>query len=210
MPVKRGPDGRPVRSETQPSSDAPNPHPTPELDDLPTKPSADGSPSARRDSNLGLWPSDDMETVPAGGRQRELDERLPQGRQPTVLVPGRQSPEDADQQLTDLPTGCLLIVDGPGKGSVLPLGFGHNTIGRGDDMRVRVDFGDDAISRNHTAIRYDDRNNDFIIFPGNNNVYLTENELVLAPASLNPGCLIMLGETTLRFVPFCDDSFSWN
>ncbi len=181
---------------------------------------------------------DDAPTAPAGKRAEPADDGMQptvprrragqaepheQGRprkasdmeEPTVLVPGREPSRGADRpgtsgRLADLPTGWLVVVDGPGKGTALPLGFGHNTIGRGAGMRVRLNFGDGSISREHTAIRYSDKNNSFHIFPGNNNVYLAENEEVLVPTTLHPGCLIGLGETTLRFVPFCDDSFRWD
>ena len=136
-------------------------------------------------------------------------------RAPTIRPPGYLSPEGGGEgapaeRLDDLPTGWLVIVDGPGKGMALELGFGHNTIGRGSAMQVRLDFGDGAISREHTAIRYSHKHNTFHIFPGNNNVYLGENDEVLVPTQLTPGCLIELGQTTLRFVPFCDDFFRWD
>ena len=172
--------------------------------------------------NRRVPPDAEAQPIDPGGRARQaaphkqaVPRKAPEREEPTVLVHGRQPPESADQpgtseRLLDLPTGWLVVVDGPGKGTALRLGYGHNTIGRGAGMRVRLNFGDGTISREHTAIRYSDKNNTFHIFPGSNNVYLAENEEVLVPTPLLPGCLIGLGETTLRFVPFCDDSFRWD
>ena len=106
-------------------------------------------------------------------------------------------------------TGWLVVVDGPGKGSAAQLGFGHNTIGRGPAMRVRLDFGDRKISRDtHATLTYDPKGNAFYLQQGKNLAYI-EDEPVLNPVRLEAGALIGLGDTTLRFVPFCDDAFTW-
>ena len=106
-------------------------------------------------------------------------------------------------------TGWLVVVDGPGKGSAAQLGFGHNTIGRGPAMRVRLDFGDRKISRDtHATLTYDPKGNAFYLQQGKNLAYI-EGEPVLTPVRLEAGALIGLGDTTLRFVPFCDDAFTW-
>lgn len=107
-------------------------------------------------------------------------------------------------------TGWLVVVQGPGKGQALQLGFGHNTIGRGPGMRVHLDFGDRKISRDtHAMLTYDPKGNAFYIQPGKNLTYVG-GDPVLAPAPLEAGSLIALGDTTLRFVPFCDDAFVWD
>ena len=106
-------------------------------------------------------------------------------------------------------TGWLVVVDGPGKGSAAQLGFGHNTIGRGPAMRIRLDFGDRKISRDtHATLTYDPKGNAFYLQQGKNLAYI-EGEPVLNPVRLEAGALIGLGDTTLRFVPFCDDAFTW-
>ena len=106
-------------------------------------------------------------------------------------------------------TGWLVVVDGPGKGSAVQLGFGHNTIGRGPAMRVRLDFGDRKISRDtHATLTYDPKGNAFYLQPGKNLTYF-EDQPVLSPVPLGAGALIGLGDTALRFVPFCDETFTW-
>ena len=106
-------------------------------------------------------------------------------------------------------TGWLVVIDGPGKGSATQLGFGHNTIGRGPAMRVRLDFGDRKISRDtHATLTYDPKGNAFYLQQGKNLAYI-EGEPVLNPVRLEAGALIGLGDTMLRFVPFCDEKFAW-
>ena len=119
-----------------------------------------------------------------------------------------------------LPTGWLVVIDGPGTGQALQLGLGPHDIGRGDGMRVQLNFGDDDISRQgHAMLTYDHRNNNFYIQQGRNLVYLvtpgseTTNEQlvpVLAPAVLANATELVIGQTRLRFIKFCDDSFSWH
>ena len=107
-------------------------------------------------------------------------------------------------------TGWLVVVDGPGKGRALQLGFGHNTIGRGPGMRVHLDFGDRKISRDtHAMLTYDPKGNAFYIQQGKNLAYVG-GEPVLSPTPLEAGSLIVVGDTTLRFTPFCDDAFAWD
>jgi pSer/pThr/pTyr-binding forkhead associated (FHA) protein len=43
---------------------------------------------------------------------------------------------------------------------------------------------------------------------GENLTYVNE-KVVLQPRELNRGDRIQIGETTLLFVPLCDDSFRW-
>jgi len=113
---------------------------------------------------------------------------------------------------SDPVVGWVVIVDGPGKGTGLQLGAGQNTVARGGQARVRIDFGDHEISReSHSIITYDPKHNKYYIQPGlgTNLTYLGE-EPVLSPTPLKNGSRIFLGSTTLRFIALCDDSFSWS
>ena len=128
-----------------------------------------------------------------------------------------QPPKSALQQETavDVPSdplvGWVVVVDGPGKGRALQLGAGQNTLGRGEKARVQINFGDDEVSRDtHAILTYDPKHNKFYIQPGVgvNLTYLGD-EPVLTAAPLNHGDKIVLGSTTLRFIAFCDESFTW-
>ncbi len=171
-------------------------------DDLATKPAGlpGGLPPAIRPPR-----SDDPRTVIAGGglrhRQGQLLNETAQG-----STQAKPSPS------TDPVVGWLVIVQGPGLGASLRLGMGQNTIGRGADARVRLDYGDMQISRsNHASVTYDHRGDTFYVQPGNGvNLTYLEDDPVLGATPLPNRARITIGETTLRFVALCDGSFSWN
>ena len=173
-------------------------------------------------------------TVPGGRAHRKSRAEAPtvyggatlRGQQPVGKVGrshrGRGQAGDraeeprAHQQITpgELPTAWLVIVDGPGRGAALQIGMGPHKIGRGTEMRVRLDFGDEEITRDtHAVVTYDARNNSFFLQSANNLVYLRgeEDELepVLTPLRLTARSEIVVGQTRMRFVCLCDESFTW-
>lgn len=107
--------------------------------------------------------------------------------------------------------GWVVIIDGPGKGQSLQLGYGMNGLGRNSDERVPLDFGDEEISRSaHAMITYDGKNRKFYIQHGGgvNLTYVGDNP-VLQVQELKGGEEISIGKTRLCFVPFCGSSFDW-
>ncbi len=113
--------------------------------------------------------------------------------------------------LDDPVVGWLVIVGGPGKGRSLQLGYGQNSIGRAAGQRVRLDFGDDQISREaHAFVSYDPRGRKFYVAngAGSNLLYIGDGP-VLAPTDLAANTELTLGGTTLRFVPLCGNGFDW-
>ena len=123
---------------------------------------------------------------------------------------GRAADSAADP-MTDPVTGWLVVIDGPGKGRVLELGQGENSVGR-ENQRVTLDFGDEQISRsNHAIITYRPKEKAFYIQqgPGTNLVYVN-NGPILSPTPIEPMSRIALGATTLIFVPLCGEYFSWD
>ena len=108
--------------------------------------------------------------------------------------------------------GWLVIIDGPGKGNFVKLGFGMNSIGRASDSRSILDFGDEEISRqNHAMLTYDNKNKKFYIQHGggSNLTYLGENP-VLQPHEIFGREIITIGNTKLTFIPLCGPSFNWD
>ena len=108
-------------------------------------------------------------------------------------------------------SGWLVVVGGPGKGQFRPLGYGVNTLGRGEGSRVRLDFGDEEISREvHATLTYDPRGRRYYLQHGGG-MHLTylDDEPVLTATPLEGVRDIVLGKTTLRFVPFCGPEFDW-
>jgi hypothetical protein len=113
--------------------------------------------------------------------------------------------------MDDPVVGWLAIVEGPGKGCFARLGYGMNSIGRGPEDRVTLDYGDDQMSRNkHAIITYDPKSRSFYVQHGGgvNLTYLGDDP-VLTPTKLNGGELINIGQTILKFVRLCGEDFDW-
>lgn len=113
---------------------------------------------------------------------------------------------------TEFPVGWLAVIKGPGRGATYTLFSGVTVIGRGEDQTVRLDFGDNSISRdNHAAIAFDAEKNSFFIGHGGKaNLVRRNDRPVLSTEELAMGDVIRIGETTLRFVPLCGPEFGWN
>jgi hypothetical protein len=96
--------------------------------------------------------------------------------------------------------GKLTVVEGPGAGKTVKLFSGTNQIGRGDDMRVQINFGDDTISRQqHAVITYDTKKLEARIYDGGKPGGLWVNGArVTADQAVKYGDLIKIGETTLK------------
>ena len=134
-----------------------------------------------------------------------------------ILSPRRQraatseDPVAATDAMADPPVGWLVVVRGPGKGNVLTLGNGMNAIGRGTSSRVRLDFGDDNISRaNHARVAYEPRQRRWLLSHGDGaNLTYLNGEVVMASVEIASGAEIQIGDTTLRFQAFCSQEFDW-
>jgi hypothetical protein len=113
--------------------------------------------------------------------------------------------------MQDPVVGWLAVVAGPGAGDYVRLGYGMNNIGRSDDQRCRLNFGDENISRqNHGSVTYDPRGRKFYLqHGGGQNLTYLNDAPVLQPVELTGGEMITLGGTTLRFVPLCGATFDY-
>jgi pSer/pThr/pTyr-binding forkhead associated (FHA) protein len=91
------------------------------------------------------------------------------------------------------------------------VGYGVSRVGRGPDQRIILDFGDAEISRDRAAeIAYDPKTRRFVLIRGTSTNLIYHNDTaVYQPTDLSDGDLIQIGNTTLRFVPLCGPSFSW-
>lgn len=108
--------------------------------------------------------------------------------------------------------GWLVVVRGNGRGNSVELGKGQNTIGRSPDNHVRLDFGDDKISReSHCVIIFEPKRREFYIrnAEGRNLTYVADT-VVIDAKQLNANEIITIGDTDLRFVPLCGPDFSWD
>jgi len=136
---------------------------------------------------------------------------------PKTRIMGRdkRDNEAASKQsdpMDDPVVGWLVVIDGHGRGHTLAIGYGSNSIGRSTTERLQIDFGDGQISRvNHATLTFDPKGRKYFVqHGGGKNLTYLEGEPVLSPVQLNPRDKILIGETTLMFVPLCDDQFDWS
>lgn len=116
----------------------------------------------------------------------------------------------ADQDFNP-PVGWLVVVDGPGRGETVNVFYGQNTIGRGDDQRIRLNFGDKSISREvHAYLLYDEvARKYFVRDSGKANIVRVNRSPVMAPVEIKSHDFLQVGATTLLFVALCNDKFDW-
>jgi len=128
----------------------------------------------------------------------------------TVFTPVVPGVTQADPSF-DPVVGWVVIIDGPGRGNFRSVRYGQNAIGRGENLRVAIDYGDQRISREaHAFLIYDDVKRMFFIRDnGKSNIVRLNGEMVLSPAELRDRDRITIGQTTLLFVALCDAGFDW-
>lgn len=109
-------------------------------------------------------------------------------------------------------TGFLVVVDGPGRGTFAPVYQGMNSLGRMPTQRIRLDYGDELIApENHCQVIYDGLSRRFFVQQGaEGNATRVAGSAVLAPAQLQAGAELRVGETVLRFLPLCGEAFDWD
>jgi len=127
----------------------------------------------------------------------------------------RQSTPSSEPELdlmSDPPTGWLVAIEGPGKGTVLTVGIGNNGVGRGDEPRVTIPFNDNEISRGQSfSVVYDPKHRRYYLLPGSGKTLVYFNEQpILERLDLNTGMSFQIGQTTFRFIALCDEEFDWN
>ena len=210
MPVYRGPDGKIIEEKTDKRSEDTKP---PNAANRPSPPAAQGGEQPagagrldaptqrmgekREPASVGV--GEEERTRLVGGRRRQEDEER------------RQERAEEDHGMDDPVVGWLVIVEGPGKGRAGQLGYGSNSLGRGETDRVKLDFGDDQISRSgHAVVTYDPRGRKFYVqHGGGTNLTYLGDQPVLAPVELPALSHITIGNTILRFVPLCGAEFDW-
>ncbi|MDT8319920.1 MAG: FHA domain-containing protein [Xanthomonadales bacterium] len=108
--------------------------------------------------------------------------------------------------------GFLIVVSGPGRGRFVTVHPGMNAVGRAPSQPIRLDHGDEGIApENHCQVIYDSESRKFFVQrgPDARPAWLGQRP-VLAPAELQAGDELRLGETVLRFLPLCGDGFDWD
>ena len=129
----------------------------------------------------------------------------------TQVVRGK--PKVARDDFAEDPVvGWLVVIGGPGLGAFRPIFEGNNTIGRGEDQRIPIDFGDNTISSTEQAyIRYDSMDRSFLFVPNlsKTNVVAINSKRPTGAVKLEHMDVISMGRTQLAFVPFCGEEFDW-
>ena len=149
-------------------------------------------------------------TRAASGRATSPGDTVLVGRTQRPRGPKATRPVD-DDPMNDPPAGWLVAIAGPAQGTVATLGLGRNNIGRGPENRVSLGERDKKISAvNHCEIIYDARNRKFFVQDKDSkNLTYLDDQAVLAPSVLDALAHLRMGDTVLRFVPFCGEDFSW-
>lgn len=195
-------DPPPLPTRVQPAAPPPPPTrdgPSPARDYVPADNAATKIYRPNRPASAAAAPPPPPAAAPSGGAMSQAGRPKP------------GTPVSADFTIADPVVGWLAVVEGPGRGASLNVGYGNNRIGRAPTENISLDFGDEEISReNHATITFDGRHRRFYILPGQgrNLVYVNE-QPVMSPQELTGGEDILLGQTKLRFVPFCGKSFDW-
>lgn len=106
-------------------------------------------------------------------------------------------------------TGWLVALDGAAAGRDLRLGMGRSFLGT-DPAGLPVLLSADApLSVRQGIVAYDPKENSFTLLPGSSAELLYLNgKAALEAMPLAAGDTLTLGETSLRFVPFCGE-FRW-
>lgn len=126
-------------------------------------------------------------------------------------TPGKTQENKAPEVHNGHPVvGWLVCTGGSNFGKSFCLYSGKNFIGRSADMDICLQ-GDETISRfKHAIITYEPRARKFFAQPGESHeLFYVNDNVVLTSAELNDRDEISVGQTTLVFVPFCDDRFGW-
>jgi FHA domain len=222
MPIIRGPDGKPI--ETGDSEEA-----TRKVERRSIRDRLSSRPADDDDATHRVAQADEDGDTETGGAGRGGPDRTGPARsagggggggggsdEPKTQLMGARRSAAADAApkkdgMDDPVVGWLVVVDGPGKGVSVTLGYGMNSIGRSANDRVALDYGDQQISRtSHAVVTYDPRGRKYFVqHGGGKNLTYMGDQPVLTPVELKGGEEIMLGDTKLRFVPFCGKDFDW-
>lgn len=179
---------------------------------IPGQDNGDPDQKTRLVRNAKVEPHPPPETVMLEGNGPGQSSDDKHGR--TVLLHRGSADRSAENRRTecdDPVVGWVVVIEGPGKGISLPLGYGMNEVSRSPRARVPLDFGDLEISREkHAVISFDPRGLKFYIQQGSGkNLTYVDDAPVLAPQELHTGQQITLGETRLRFIALCGPDFDW-
>ncbi|MPM63058.1 hypothetical protein SDC9_109936 [bioreactor metagenome] len=133
---------------------------------------------------------------------------LQSGSEVTVAL----TPKDETGKTFDPVVGWFVCVDGPDKGLDYRIRSGNNSIGRGTGAQIRI-LNDISISKeNLSHVAFDSRSRRFYFEAGEGRNLIRVNDELLLPhqsRELRAFDRVLLGQTTLAFIPLCGEEFSW-
>jgi hypothetical protein len=151
---------------------------------------------------------------PEDRRERDSRPTYVRPRRSSTIIVGRseQMGAEVEENEDNKVSGWLVVVKGPGVGEVLTLGYGVHSVGRNPENRILLDFGDGAVSGyDHFRVIYDPDTAAFYVqMSVGSNLIKLDGHRVLDRVPLQAGSLIGVGQTVLRFVPFCTPEFDWS
>lgn len=227
MPVKKTPDGRIIEEKTKQVSPRGNqgrtllssggaaakPTPSDSFDNKTRimRPDGQSGSSGREDvTGRAEYEGGGASTQRPGGPST-IPSASPRAPKTQLLRPGNVDDEATLAESSDPVTGWLVVESGPGRGHSIQVGSGMNTVGRGQDQRISLPYGDTTISSaKHCMISYDPRSHHFGLHLGDGaNLTYVNGEPVYGSVDLPNFARIEIGATKLRFVALCGDNFSW-
>lgn len=121
-----------------------------------------------------------------------------------------QTPDSSQQPGFLQPVGWLICIEGPDFGKTFPLKEGRNTIGRSDEMDVRLKNDLTVSRKNHAWIEYCEADRSFTVSAGEARklVYVND-DLLLMPLPMEKNDVLAIGDSILMLIPCCDEFFSW-
>ncbi len=145
--------------------------------------------------------------------QREPPKPIPNDPSHTRIIGYNPAPVSDGVKQVEPVVGWLIVIDGPGKGNHRPIYNGSNTIGRNATQRIAIDFGDDTISGEQQAfLVYDGKKRQFQLVPnlGRPNLVHLNDGALLSNTEMKSRDRIVIGRTTLLFLPLCGPDFDWS
>lgn len=211
MPIYRGPDGKIIEERTKKVSASEGRTSEGHTSKAPANLDFKEHSDSDKTQKVGSAPAK-AEPAPAAAKVADQDKtRYVNLGNNSGNTPGNTNGAQPANSLSDPVVGWLVVIKGPGSGNALALGYGTNAIGRAETNRIRLEFGDDLISRNsHAVLTYDPRGRKFYIQQGaGGGLIYIDDQPVLTPRELGARTRILMGNTLLYFLPLCGDVFDW-
>ncbi len=113
--------------------------------------------------------------------------------------------QNQDSSADPAALASLFVVQGPEQGRRYPLGDTMAQIGRHERRDIQIALGDQSVSREcHASVTYYGAKVGFVVRDGMKpNPILLNGSIMRGESKLNPGDLIQIGQTILRFEEGC-------